>query len=61
MTTNADNKAVPSFWQKWWNALKKPFQRNPASAAAGQNQSPSGGIAAPSIGAKSAGLTSASA
>ena len=61
MTTNADNNGVPSFWQKWWNALKKPFQRDQAGACAGQNQSPPGGEFSPSIGAKSDGLTSASA
>ena len=61
MTTNADNNGVPSFWQKWWNALKRPFQSDPAGAGAGQNQSPPGGEAATSIGANSDGLTSTSA
>ena len=61
MTTNADNNGVPSFWQKWWNALKKPFQRDQAGAGAAPNQSPPGGESPHSIGTNSDGLASASA
>jgi hypothetical protein len=41
MTTNANTKGVPSFWQKWWNALTKYLKRDRACAcAAGQQSAP---------------------
>jgi len=42
MITNADTKGVPSFWQKWWNALAKYFKRDRACACAQEDQSASG-------------------
>ena len=42
MTTNANTKGVPSFWQKWWNALITYFKRGRAGADAAGNQPPPG-------------------
>jgi hypothetical protein len=39
MTNNANTQGVPSFWQKWWNALTKYFKRGRVCPCAAEKQS----------------------
>ena len=38
-TTNATEQSVPGFWQKWWNALVKYFNRGGTCACASEKTS----------------------
>jgi hypothetical protein len=42
MTNNANTQGVPSFWQKWWNALAKHFKRNRVCACAAEKHAAPG-------------------